>query len=545
MMNKKVLVLTLALMVAFAGSAMAATTIGGKVTVTAEQENFKVFQDGYEITPKLEMTIKGSSKDVTEVTEVVETTQVDEETGETVSVLETKTDKVTNWELTSELSTSFGLGKYRLSLYDDYFNAYVWGNKHEFKKKATNFDLISASSGKDEAGHRARLEVPVAGLATLTADFAPTNTMRLFAEGNVEGYDVGLAYARKGWKIGADDKVTATDVIVGQAGGAILAGDYTVNAKTALGVTLGEDLGLAFGLGADTKLTDELKIEGSVTHANKDWKGDDKTVVARNTVLKAGATYEEAAYKATAEVTQTFVSEPTEDEAEKANVIDLALLYRFSETVAYADLFKADKYYTNDAPAVKAFANVKDFGLGEVGVEVAAPVVENMVWIKAYGKYGSYSINDEKQFLGYKPLATGSKIKVEKKFTDTEDKEHKFEVEETITVTPEEKKAGYIADTKRAAKDAAGKPIKVFKKETQNDFKVGADLYIAATDKLTFKPYAYYENFGGLITLGSKADYKIGLSDTVLGFEVKKVMANDELASKRSELIKATIAVSF
>ena len=60
-MNKKVLVLTLALIVAFAGSAMAEVKIGGDFTATVKQENFKVFKEKYTLTPKVSFKITASN----------------------------------------------------------------------------------------------------------------------------------------------------------------------------------------------------------------------------------------------------------------------------------------------------------------------------------------------------------------------------------------------------------------------------------------------------------------------------------------------------
>lgn len=446
-MNKKVLVITLVLVMAFANSAMAAVTFSGKFTATATQNNFKIFQEKFTLEPGWEVNIGASNKNAT--------------------------DDVVNWDFSAGINlkeSEFQLGKYKLGLYDDYFKAWVWGNKQELSDKATYFNMIKA--GKTASTMRARLEVPVMDLATVTADFADGNTIRLFVNGKVEEYALGLAYARKDWD--AKDPEKPIDVIVAQAGGAIPAGDLTVNAKAAAGIKLGENLGMAFGFSADTQLTEELEVEGSVTHANDHWAFD--ALTAKNTVLNAGATYTEAAYQVTASVTETLIKEGT-----NKNEISLGAKYRFSDKLGYGDLFKGDKWYTNDAPAVRAFADLIDLKLDEVGVEVAAPVVDEMIWAKAYGKYGQYDYKDE--------------VAVEDK--------------------------------------------------TEKSYKVGADLYIKATPKLVVTPFGYFEGIGKVLTFGTKASYAIGSSDTKLSLEVKKVTAEDILATKRAELIKASISVPF
>lgn len=444
-MNKKVLVITLVLVMAFANSAMAAVTFSGKFTATATQNNFKIFQEKFTLEPGWEVNIGASNKNAT--------------------------DDVVNWDFSAGINlkeSEFQLGKYKLGLYDDYFKAWVWGKGQELSDKTTHFGMIKAA--KKATDPRLRLEVPVMDLATVVADFEDGKSVKLFATGKVQDFNVGLGYHLKDW---TDDKKVS--VIVGQVDGAIPAGDYTIDAKAALGASLGEKTGFAFGLSGETDLTDELGVDASITHANTDWAGAGPE--AKNTVLGAGATYTEAAYQAKASVTHTLVK----DVDKGTNEISLGAKYRFSDKLGYGDLFKSDKWYTNNAPAVNAFANLTDLKLGEVGVEVAAPVVDEMVWAKAYGKYGQYDYKDE------------------------------------------------VADEDK----------------TEKSYKVGADLYIKATPKLVVTPFGYYEGIGKVLTLGTKANYKIGSSDTKLNLEVKKVTAEDILKSKNKELIKASITVPF
>ena len=96
---KKVLVLSLVLVMAFASSAMAAVNFSGSFTATAKQTNFKVFTKGYELTPKFEFKIGASASDKTTVTEAVEVEvavldEDGEETGETVPKSKQSTQKL-------------------------------------------------------------------------------------------------------------------------------------------------------------------------------------------------------------------------------------------------------------------------------------------------------------------------------------------------------------------------------------------------------------------------------------------------------------------
>jgi opacity protein-like surface antigen len=155
---KKVLVLTLVLVMAFASSALAAVNFSGKFTATASQKNFKVFKEGYQlkIDPEFTIGIKASDKST-----------VDEE-------------EVTNWDLSAVLKlaeTTFSLGKYKLGLYDEWFTGYAWGNAQELSDKATYFGMITAPKAAPASSMRARLIVHVMDYADVTFDFAPQDNM--------------------------------------------------------------------------------------------------------------------------------------------------------------------------------------------------------------------------------------------------------------------------------------------------------------------------------------------------------------------------------
>ena len=500
-MNKKVLVLTLALIVAFAGSAMAEVKIGGDFTATVKQENFKVFKEKYTLTPKVSFKITASNSSVTTDTEVVETTVVDEETGETVSVLETQEKSYTNWDFTARLNNfdgggaDFKLDRYKLELNDQYFDAWVWGREYVLTKKATKFDFIAASSGKDESADRARLAVPVMDLATVTFDFSGDkadgkgNSMLAFVDGEVEGFNVGLAYARTDWT-----PDSATNNIVAYGGGEFVAGEYVLDSSVAAGVTLGDDLGFALGLGAETDLTEEIAVDASVKFRNEEWAGGGFAKEINETkavVLGAGTTYEVTNLQVTADVEQTFVKD------NNSNVIELGAKYRFGEKVGFKNLFNNAPangltWYQLDAPAIGVYADIADFKFTEqygteFRAEVAAPVVENMVWAKATGKYGYLK---------------------------------------------------YADDTDKDADDKA-------KEKYDTGYVVGGELYIKPIEKLTVRPSVSYASIGSVLDLKAVAAYKIGFSDATLTFTAQRVTAEDIQKSKAKSLLEAKVTVPF
>lgn len=362
---KKVLALTLVLVMAFASSAMAAVNFSGKFTATFEQKNFKLGTEPYTLKPTLEFTMNASNKNTTSGGE-----------GE---------KDVVNWDLSAGLNlvdSKFELGKYKLVLNDEYFTASIWGNEQELTDKATAFDMIKAKKKADTNTMRARLEVPVLELADITVDFQPQNNIRAFVDAEVAGFDIGVAYARKNWS--ATD---AANVVVAEVGTEIDAAGVTIGLEAAAGFDIKSDLGFAVGFGADVDLTSELNVAASVTHANDKWTNGD-ALKADTTVLEGTVTWQDKALKATGTVTQTFAGTDK-------NEIDLDVYYRFSDKLGYNDLFKSDKWYTNNAPAVHAFADLTDLKLDEVGIEATAPVITDMIWAKAFAKYGAYTLKDK------------------------------------------------------------------------------------------------------------------------------------------------------
>src|SRR5690554_7890383 len=126
---KRVLALTLVLVLAIASSAMADVSFSGKFTATAEMDSFKVFVEQFTLTPGLTFSIKGTNKDAYEVEE----------------------EEVVNWELDAGIklaidadkNTNFAFDSYKLYLNDDYFQAWAWGNGAKAGAVSTKFGMIS------------------------------------------------------------------------------------------------------------------------------------------------------------------------------------------------------------------------------------------------------------------------------------------------------------------------------------------------------------------------------------------------------------------
>lgn len=341
---KKVLVLSLVLVMALAGSAFAAVNFSGEFEAKLESDTFSFLEGDFELktTPKLNVKVASDEGD---------------------------------WALDMELGNVIGgdaaLGKYQLTLVDDYFKAWVWGKDKELSDKGTALGLLTA--GKKATDHRVRLEVNAIEEATFIVDLDAQNEVYALANVDIAGYEAGLAAKRAGLNTANPDDTVA---LWGKANVDI------VTLTGEVGATLGEEIALGYGVKAEANITDELKVEAQYLGAQDDFKGD----TAKNELF-AKATYTETEFQVETSVTQDF--------DEEANTITASAAYRFSEDLGFGDLFKNDEYFKNTAPAAKVSATIKDFGFGTVRGDVASPVMEDFIWAKAFAEYGLYGYADE------------------------------------------------------------------------------------------------------------------------------------------------------
>ena len=382
-MRKKALVITLALVLAFASSAMAAVSFSGKFKIDFARnfdfnDNNNLFDGTYTLTPTLNFSISASSKGESE-------------------------DRV-DWEFSSGViqdGDKWTFSGYKLGLYDQYFKAWVWGAGAELSDKATQFGWISASKAGGDL--RSRVEVPVADVATVTADFEGT-TMRLFVDGAVEGYNVGAAYELAKW-----DEANRTNRVVVQADGSIPAGDLDIALKAAVGIDVKkEDSGFAFGVDATVNPTDALSLNVVV-------KNNDKWAAKGKTDVTAAATYTEAAFQLKGEVSQIFVKD-----GDNKPGITLTGFYRMSDTLNYGDLF-GDKWYTNDAPAFGVKAELSGANFSKLTIDATAPVVADVASVKAKAIYegkSKYSADVLGRIVATSKLTLSPQVKFTKTAAD-------------------------------------------------------------------------------------------------------------------------------
>ena len=170
---KKVLVLSLVLVMALAGTAFAGINFGGEFTGEIKNGETR-FMSGVRVESVLKINISADGSEEN------------------------------SWSFEGKASledSEFKLGEYKLTLTDEYFDMYFWGNGKELSDKGTTLSLISA--GKAASGYRARVVVDAIEPVTLTADY-DTNVLYVLLMPTSLGYDAGLAYKRSG-KPGLED----------------------------------------------------------------------------------------------------------------------------------------------------------------------------------------------------------------------------------------------------------------------------------------------------------------------------------------------------
>lgn len=360
---KKVLVLSLVLVMALSSMAFAAVDFSGKFNAEIANDG-PGFLDNMGVSGKLTVNIKAASG----------------------------SDPDWSFEAESSLNSTddsieFALGKYLLSLNDDYFDLYFWGKGRELSDKGTALSMLK--SAKKEANHRARLVVDAIEPVTLTVDFTSDKALYAFADVNIsDDYAAGLAYKRNVdlntialWGKASIDMFT----ISGDFGATLGVPKAEEDDEDVGGVADGDETGIAFGYGAKVAadITDELNVYAQYRGSQDGFDGDDW----KKSEFKLGATYTETALK----VAGTF----TMDLAAESNTLKVEGYYRFSDTLGYDDLFDGDEYFNNDAPAAGLVANLKDFGVQDVTLLVASPVVEDMVWARADAKWAPVKTEGE------------------------------------------------------------------------------------------------------------------------------------------------------
>lgn len=346
---KKVLVITLALVLALAGSAMAAVNFSGSFTTEMSQEGLKVFKNPVSFGSKGSIGVSGSNDG-------------------------------TDWDLVAGFShseESFDLGLYKLGLYDHYFDAWVfnaaypanhpWGAPYAMPVVATEFGLVAAG-GHD--GHKLRVVAPIYGI-NVTGQFEAEENARFFVDTEVAGFDLGLGFARLNW---TEEK--PLHVIAGGTSTNLPAGDdVDLDLAVGAGASFAEETGFAAAASVNTTLFDEISFGAGVEFGSEHWAGD---AVAADEILVYGeAGYETKNILLTADVEHAIKGETTE--------INVDAIYSLS-SLPYIYVFHPGAYFDNDGIAVGAGATF-DLKFVNAYFNVATPVIDEVAWAMANANY--------------------------------------------------------------------------------------------------------------------------------------------------------------
>ncbi len=341
---KKILVLSLVLVFALSSAAMANISFSGSFESKLATDSFSPEEVNWEFTNVLTLSVKA--------------------TGEGVG-----------WTFEGGLTGpsgegAFELGKYKLTLEDDFFTAWVWGNGAETSTKASNLGFVSAPAA---AASAARVEVPVMDVTTLTVDYRGSEgehgALRMFADLEVNDIEIGLAGGRY---YEADEAPANT--LVASAGTAI--DIFTIDG--AVGVTLGEALGYAAGLDAGADVTEEISVGAKAWFSNPGFEGDvasDKVHVSGNVDYNDGTIWAKAALTFEGAFEEFGFTSDTQR-------VDFG--YRFDDSVAFGDIL--GKYNELTAPATRGFVERKgvEEGAATLSAQVgaASPLMDDFLWGK-------------------------------------------------------------------------------------------------------------------------------------------------------------------
>lgn len=270
---------------------------------------------------------------------------------------------------------AFELEEYKLTLTDDYFTAWVWRALDDdgpiTSTKDTNLGFIEAH---EEAERAVRAEVPVGDITTLTVDYRQTNGahegVRGFADFMINDFELGLAGARY-YDVPGDPANT----VVASAGTTI--DMFTIDGD--VGVTMGDELGYAFGADASADVTEEVEVGLTAWASSPDFVAD----VDSNTVdVEMYVDYTDPTDYFWAKATLGF--DGTFDEFSLDNNSQmLEAAYRMDDTVDFGDVL--DDYMDLTAPAASGWLEREDTGgdvvlSGEVGA--ASPLMADFLWGK-------------------------------------------------------------------------------------------------------------------------------------------------------------------
>ena len=376
---RKVLALTLVMVLAMAGMASAAVTLGGsfKVEYVIDTDNDFDANAAGQGTPDVPVTLSVDAAD------------------------EGVWDLNLNLNADAEGDGEVSVGDWTFNLYDEWFNVELWGGGVEKGQLATPLKFV-ATDDPAEVGDAARMRLSsdLAGLVDVTIDYEPvtgddrTDLLYVFASKAMDDLTVGGAIKTD---LHADTGVRAGGHVKYVFGPATLTGEVAMD-------TAHDEDNLAIGGSVSYKLTDKVTLRGKATRKAEN--------IGDELLLEAGADYEESLFKISGTVTR---KDDIDDSAtDAANTLKASVTYRSNDDVAYDDLF--DKYTTLTgyaAFAEAAYTTAKDTlddkeALTKLTLKGAGVAVPGMVWV--YGDFIYAADKDTVQDEDFELIVANNKL---------------------------------------------------------------------------------------------------------------------------------------
>ena len=362
---KKVLVLTLVLVMAFASSAMANIQFSGEFGAKVSQDvltwteegaatwdidesgDFGVLQGKFGFSQNLKLNLKSSS--------------------DTWS-LNVNLSNVTDFAKTDLPSSLLdGNAGYTLKVNDDLFNLTVWrGNTNNQGYVNDPFSLVR---GRRAGASTIRVKAPVMDVANVTLQLEPASSILGFVTADIAGAEVGLALQRK--FAGTNDTVVVHgaydfDVAKVTVGGGISMANAEGAAKL--------DDPFAYAVKVEVPVTEEISAEASYVVKQNDWKGNG----SNSAVATVKGSYETDAIEVNGSVTTSGKQKntPTTDD-NRTTTFALDGTYNFTDDM---NVGLAAEYKIEKDKVTFSDNNIKT---AKVTLSGAAPVVEDLVSVDA------------------------------------------------------------------------------------------------------------------------------------------------------------------
>lgn len=350
---KKTLILTLVLVMALASTAFAGVNMEGefKLVWTQDKDKLEWFNGASTFKPNAALKFKPNAS------------------GKNWSF--NSTIASTEWWKApggGEAAIPFTVEQYKLNIKDEYFTLNAW-RRDWVGDKGDPVGLLPTAGGWPHSADRVRLEVPVAGVATITSDYeVQRKSIFTFVDFDVAGTPLGLRYDRKFGD--ASDSVAAYAML-----------DFgVVEVQPIVGMTLTEDKedNLGFGVRTIVPIVTDLKANINFKERQANFEGGrlrEVNAILDYTDLVRG---------------QVVFSQTGDDLGETKTTVNA--YYRANTKKGWGDLFANDHWFDIKDIAARAEVTLqKDKTTYEAWF--TSPIASEKILARANAKYEDDNYN--------------------------------------------------------------------------------------------------------------------------------------------------------